>query len=56
MIPQPAVPSVQVRYGLIDVQVALQLQACPGGATAVARSGLHPDGRRGILVWMALRT
>jgi hypothetical protein len=51
MISQPAVPSVQVRYGLLEVHVALQLQDAPGGAAGVARSGLLVDGRRGISVW-----
>lgn len=45
-------PIPPVRYGLLDVTVALQLQTCPGGATAVARSGLNPDGSRGIRVWL----
>jgi hypothetical protein len=48
--PAPAVQTV--RYGLIDVAVMIQLQSCPGGATAVARSGLNPDGSRGIRIWL----
>jgi hypothetical protein len=42
----------QVRYGLPDVAVALQLQDAPGNTTASARSGISEDGRRGICVWL----
>lgn len=49
--PTPAGP--QVRYGLLEVHVALQLQDAAGGATGSARSGLCADGRRGIRIWLA---
>jgi hypothetical protein len=43
--------TAQVRYGLLDVAVALQLQNNPGGAPVTARSGLYPNGGRGIRIW-----
>jgi hypothetical protein len=52
MISQPVIPSVQVRYGLLEIHVALQLQDAAGGATGTARSGLYEDGRRGIRIWL----
>jgi hypothetical protein len=45
--------SQPVRYGLVGVHVALQLQTAHGGGTAVARSGIHENGARGINIWLS---